>query len=470
MSASLPSVFVVDDEENIRILLSTLIEREGFAVSTFDDGEKALRRIVEEEPDVLLTDVRMPGMDGMEVLRRAKEIAPDLPVILITAYAEVSRAVEAMKAGAHDYLLKPYDNHELTRLVHRAMAERTLKRQLRQMARRLQEEIPLREMMGPSDAVSRLIRDVQRVAQSDFSVIIIGETGSGKELIAQAIHNLSRRNSHPFIPVDCGAIPDALMESDLFGHEKGAFTGASAQKLGRFEMAQGGTLFLDEISNMPVGSQAKLLRVLQEKKVSHVGGTKSIPLDVRVLAASNQDLKKMIESTAFRRDLFYRLNEFTIIITPLRERKEDIPYLAKRFLDIANADLSKEVKGFSEGALKALLSYPWPGNVRHLRSMIRRAALLADDLIKENHLDLAAPSPQGGVRGENGSRWKGLPLKEALRQNCLDIEREMVEQAMKDSGGNKSKAARLLQVDYKTIHTKVKLFGIHTGGENGKKG
>ena len=189
-----------------------------------------------------------------------------------------------------------------------------------------------------------------------------------------------------------------------------------------------------------------------------------------MLAASNQDLKKMIESTAFRRDLFYRLNEFAIIITPLRERAEDISYLAKRFLDIANADLSKEVQGFSEGALKALLSYPWPGNVRHLRSTIRRAALLADDLIRENHLDLAAPSPQGGARGGNGGRWKGLPLKEALRQNCLDIEREMVEQAMKDSGGNKSKAARLLQVDYKTIHTKVKLFGIHTGGENGKKG
>jgi two-component system nitrogen regulation response regulator GlnG len=316
--------------------------------------------------------------------------------------------------------------------------------------------------MGPSDAIARLISEVNRVAKSDFAVVLIGETGSGKEVVARAIHQASPRSKKPFIPVDCGAIPETLLESELFGHEKGAFTGAAVQKLGKFELAEEGTLFLDEISNMPLGSQAKLLRVLQEKKVYRVGGTKPISVNVRVLVASNQSLDDLSGAKGFREDLYYRLSEFTIRIPPLRERKEDIPYLAKRFLDNANVELKKYVKGFSESALNALFQYSWPGNVRQLRSTIRRAALLADDLIEEKHWDLVRADVPGmaftpKVEGES---WKGLSLREIVQQSTTAVEREVLAHVLKVTGGNKAKAARLLKIDYKTIHEKVKKFGI----------
>jgi len=316
--------------------------------------------------------------------------------------------------------------------------------------------------MGPSDAVARLVSEVNRVAQSDFTVIIIGETGSGKEVVARAIYDSSSRSKGPFIPVDCGAIPETLLESELFGHERGAFTGAEIQKPGKFEIAQGGTIFLDEISNMPLGSQAKLLRVLQEKKVYRVGGNKPINVDVRLLVASNQDLHELALSSSFRRDLFYRLNEFTIYIPPLRDRKEDIPYLAKRFLDNANTELSKQIKGFSESAINVLFGYNWPGNVRQLRSIIRRASLLADDLITEKHLELKRVDVPGMAFTPKvqGAPWKNLSLKEILQQSITAVEREVLDQVLKQTGGNKAKAARLLQIDYKTIHEKVKKLGI----------
>jgi two-component system nitrogen regulation response regulator GlnG len=314
-----------------------------------------------------------------------------------------------------------------------------------------------------------LVSEVNRVAESDFTVIIIGETGSGKEVVARAIHEASSRSKEPFIPVDCGAIPETLLESELFGHERGAFTGAEVQKAGKFEVAQGGTLFLDEISNMPLGSQAKLLRVLQEKKVYRVGGTKAIQVNVRLLVASNQDLHELALSSSFRRDLFYRLNEFTINIPPLRERKDDIPYLAKRFLDNANLELNKQVKGFSETALNTLFAYNWPGNVRELRSIIRRAALLADDLITEKHLELKRVDVPGMAFTPKvqGAPWKNLSLKEILQQSITAVEREVFTQVLKQTGGNKAKAARLLQVDYKTIHEKVKKLGILIDKETG---
>jgi two-component system nitrogen regulation response regulator GlnG len=278
-------------------------------------------------------------------------------------------------------------------VVHQALSEAKLKLKVRELSTKLQEDNPLKESMGPSDAVSRIISEVNRVAESDFTVVIVGETGSGKEVIARAIHQASSRSKASFIAVDCGAIPETLLESELFGHERGAFTGAEIQKPGKFELAQGGTLFLDEISNMPIGSQAKLLRVLQEKKVYRVGGTKPISVNVRLLVASNQDLHDLTASGSFRRDLFYRLNEFSIVVPSLRERKEDIPYLAKKFLDSANAELKKNVKGFSESALNVLFNYTWPGNVRQLRSTIRRATLLADEMIAEKHLDQEGSCP-----------------------------------------------------------------------------
>jgi DNA-binding NtrC family response regulator len=455
-------ILIVDDEEYIRASLSRVMKTEGFKVQVAHNGATALKMIQEELPEVLLVDFKMPGMDGMEVLRRAKELYPDLPVILITAYAEVQGAVDAMRAGAHDYLSKPFDHHEVIRVVHRALAERELKQKLKNLSSQLEDTLSLRKVMGPSDAIGRLISDVNRVAKSDFTVVILGETGSGKELVARAIHHSSHRSEGPFVAIDCGAIPETLLESELFGYEKGAFTGAVVQKPGKFEAAKGGTLLLDEISNMPLSSQVKLLRALQEKKVYRVGGTKPIDVDVRLLVASNQDLGSAIASGAFRSDLFYRLNEFTINIPSLRERKGDIPYLAKRFLETTNIELGKGVKGFSEPATEALLAHDWPGNVRQLRSTIRRAVLLADEMITEMHLDMTKVSglSQGNTQETEGMPWEGSSLKEIIRHNTLGIEREVLIKALKYTGGNKAKAARLLQIDYKTIHTKVKQLGI----------
>ena len=460
------SVLIVDDETEICAALAQVVQREGLTSLQAHDGETGLAKIRALGPDVLLVDQRLPGMDGMEVMRRARELDENLPVILITAYAEVRGAVEAIKAGAHDYLAKPFSHAEVVRVVLRALGERELKRKLKSLSSQLQHSGSLREILGPSDPVSRLIAEVERVAGSDFSVVILGETGSGKEVVARAIHRGSERAAGPFVPVDCGAIPETLLEDELFGHERGAFTGAIARQAGKFEAARGGTLFLDEISNMPLASQAKLLRVLQERTIFRIGSTKPIGVDVRVLAASNQDLQALAEANAFRRDLYFRLNEFTIRVPLLRERREDIVYLAKRFLDITNVELRKEVTGFSESAIEALLDYDWPGNVRQLRSTIRRAVLLADRLITEKHLDMThAPGGRNRQAGAAGAPPApappgDLPLREIVRRNTMRVEREVIGQVLRRTGGNMAKAARLLQIDYKTMHGKVKAYGI----------
>jgi DNA-binding NtrC family response regulator len=455
-------ILIVDDDKGICELLSSLVEREGFKALAAGDGEMALKMVRSEDPDLLLLDIIMPSMDGMEVLRQAKDLDRELPVVLITGYADVPGAVKAMKAGAYDYLPKPFSNHEVIQVIHRALADGGLKKNVKELSSCLQEKTGLRKIMGPSDAVGRLISEVTRVAESDFSVVIIGETGSGKEVIARAIHQSGLRSKEPFIPVDCGAIPETLLENELFGHEKGAFTDANRQNLGMFESAQGGTLFLDEISNAPLGSQAKLLRALQEKKIYRVGGTKPIDVNVRLLVASNQDLYELSDSGSFRKDLFYRLNEFTIKIPPLRERKDDIPYLAKRFLDQANQKLNKKVKGFSESALNLLFSYNWPGNVRQLRSVIRRGVLLAEEIVSEKDVGIKRVDVPGiaFTPKVEGAPWKNLSLKAIVQESIDAVEREVLAEVMKRTGGNKAKAARLLQIDYKTIHQKVKKFGI----------
>jgi two-component system nitrogen regulation response regulator GlnG len=466
-------ILIVDDEQEICQLLARLMQNEGLEALQAYDGYAALNLVRLKDPDVVLADINMPDLDGLELLRRAKDLDPDLPVVLITAYAEIHGAVKAMKSGAHDYLAKPFDHHEVIRVIRRALAERELKRKLRQFADQLQETPSLSKLMGTSHAVARLISEVNRVAKSDFSVVIQGETGAGKELVAQAIHRASTRAANPFIPVDCGAIPENLLESELFGHEKGSFTGAENLKLGKFEMAKGGTLFLDEISNMPLASQAKLLRALQDKKIYRVGGTKPVKIEVRLLVASNQELEGAMAAGTFREDLLYRLNEFTIQIPPLRARKEDIVYLAKRFLDITNIELGKNVRAISESAVEALLAFPWPGNVRQLRSTIRRAVLLADETITKKHLDLHGENVQGGELKHTSPLaehpWETFSLKEIVHQSTICIEREVLKKALRFAGGNKAKAARMLKIDYKTMHYKVKQLGISTeGGQYGK--
>ena len=455
-------VLIVDDEEGIRQILSRLLHREGYETLVASDGEAALALIRREVPDVLLLDVRMPGLGGLEVLRLTKALDAALPVVMMTAYGIVRGAVEAMQAGAYDYLEKPLDNARMVRLVRAAMNARQLRQTLQLAGDRARNDGSLRELMGPSEAVTRLSAAVARVARSSFAVLILGETGAGKELVASAIHQASARASGPFVPVDCGAIPEPLFESELFGHEKGAFTGADRRVPGRFEVGSGGTLFLDEITNMPLGCQSKLLRALQEKSVSRVGGAKPLAVDARVLAATNRNLRAAVSTGTFREDLFFRINEFTIEVPPLRERPSDIPFLAKRFLEITNRELSKVVSGLSDGAMNRLLSYEWPGNVRELRSTIRRAVLLAEDVIEEEHLDL----PMIGNRLKSASTADGAPspLKALVRQATMVAERRALLEALRRTGGNKAKAARMLQIDYKTILAKLKQYGISTFG------
>lgn len=455
-------IFIVDDEKPMCDSLALLMKRQGLTTEMAYDGQAALKMVSLDPPDVLIVDLKMPGMAGLEVLRRAKRLDEDLPVILITGYAEIRGAVEAMKAGAHDYLAKPFNHDEVIRVVIRALGERELKRKLKRLSDQIQNA-SLREMMGTSEAICRLVADVSRVAKSNFSVVILGETGTGKELVARAIHQASSRSGGAFIPIDCGAIPEALLESELFGYERGAFTGALTQRPGKFETAQGGTLFLDEISNTALGAQAKLLRVLQEKTVYRIGSTTPLQVDVRVLAASNLDLEALTTVGSFRRDLFFRLNEFTIAIPPLRERMEDIVYLARRLLDITNIELKKCVKAFSSSAIEALISYSWPGNVRQLRSTVRRAVLLADEVITEEHLDMIRVSGVTSCNAQAAS-YPDLPLKEIIRRNTIAVEREILTNVLRKTGGNKAKAARLLQIDYKTIHSKVKEYGIEIDG------
>ena len=453
-------------------LLACLLHREGLTPLLAKDGIEALQLVRAGDPDVLLADLRMPGMDGMELMRKAKDLDPELPVILITGYAEVRGAVEALRAGAHDYLAKPFEHRQVIRVVLRALNERRLKLQLKHLADHVHQALSPRETFGPSEAVGRVISAIERVANSNFSVLIVGETGSGKEVVARAIHQASGRARQAFIPVDCGAIPEMLFESELFGHERGAFTGADRQTIGKIEAAHGGTLFLDEISNMPLGSQAKLLRVLQEKTLYRVGGAKPIHVDVRMLAASGQDLEGLCDGGSFRPDLYFRLNEYTILVPPLRGRREDISYLAKRFLDIANIELSKSIKGFSPPAVEMMLAYDWPGNVRQLRSAVRRAVLMAEEVVTEEHLGLKSKAcdilaeDDLVVHASARVRLSGdLALREIVRTSTVHVERVAITHALRKTGGNKSKAARLLQVDYKTLHSKVKEYGIQIEGE-----
>lgn len=454
-------ILVVDDEAEIRDILTHLLEKEGFKVITAPDGHQAMQKICLETPDAVILDVRMPGLDGMELLKKIKEIFDDLPIVLITAYADVHQAVDAMKVGAYDYLVKPFDNNEVIRIIRHALSERQLKKKLKTITD-WNENFNLTQSMGLSDKIVCLMADVHRVAESNFSVVITGETGSGKELVAHAIHLCSTRSKAPFVAVDCGAIPETLMESELFGHEKGSFTGAEHQKLGKFELAHNGTLFLDEVTNLTQGSQMKFMRAIQEQMLYRIGGIKPVKMDVRLIVATNRNIQEMVASGTLRMDLYYRLNEFTINVPPLRERKEDIPYLAKRFLDMANIELDKLITGFSEDAIETLMSNSWPGNVRQLRSEVRRAALVAKDVITEKDLSIERTSVPGlafSLKVEC-TPWNYGSLSEIVRQSVLAVEREVLTSVLKITGGNKAKAARLLHVDYKTIHTKVKKFGI----------
>jgi len=480
-------VLIVDDLEEARWVLSNLIQLAGFEPVMATNGEEALARIRQEAPDVVLLDVRLPDMDGFEVLTRAKAHDKTVPVVMVTAYGKTQDAVRAIRAGAYDYLAKPFINEDIVLTVRRALEEKALRRQLRQFRDLPRHAGSLLDSMGKSAAVQRILREVEQVASTNFSVLVTGETGTGKELVAQAIHAASSRAAKPFVAVDCGAIPESLIESELFGHEKGAFTGAHHAKAGAFELAGEGTIFLDEIGNLPLAMQGKLLRVLEERKIHRIGSTNERDVDFRVVAATNLDLRAMMDQQVFRRDLYHRLAEFTIFLPPLRERTEDLPFLVNRFLALANQELSKQVGGLSDSAWGLIQRYDWPGNARELRNQLRRAVLLCGDpeeMIAPELLGMLdgrrSPSaclgpgqPEQHCPLNGGSRacplltpvallaaGGSVPLKELVGPMITQVECAILLQALELTKGNKAHAARLLHIDYKTIHSKLKAYEI----------
>lgn len=453
-------VLIVDDEENIRELLAYVVGDEGLETVQAEDGSRALQLFRHGGAALVLLDLHMPGMGGMEILREIRAFDTATPIIVLTGDASIESAVVAIKDGASDYLTKPFQREHLLRKLRQALAGGQRSRIGRLSAHGDQESLV--DRMGPSGQVRQLIADTERVAPTDFTVIISGETGSGKELVARAIHRYSHRAGAPFVAVDCGAIQPTLVESELFGHEKGAFTGAERMRAGKFEDAVGGTLFLDEVQNLPLAVQTRFLRTLQERQICHVGGSRSLDIDLRVIAASNLDLAGLVETGKFRQDLYHRLNEFGIHIPPLRERREDILYLAKRFIDQTCAELRKPVQALTPAATECLLHNPWPGNVRELRNTIRRAVLMADRVIDSGHLSMGSglvptvPALAETVSMKNVSG----SLKERVREQVMQVEREILLRMLRQTGGNKAKAARLLEIDYKTICTKARQYGI----------
>jgi nitrogen regulation protein NR(I) len=461
-------VLIVDDEPNLRKILAAQLSRDGYDVMTAEDGEQGLAALRDHHIDLVVTDLKMPKVDGMELLREALRIDPDLPVVMITAHGTVDTAVEALKIGAFDYLTKPFDKDEVRAIVAKAL-------KTRQLAGEEVSQVPPGArfgIIGTSPGILDIYAVLERVADTPTTVLLTGESGTGKELVARALHAHSSRNDKPFIKVNCAAIPKELIESELFGYERGAFTGAVSSKPGRFELANGGTLFLDEIGEIPVEMQVKLLRALQESEFERVGGIKTIHVDVRLVAATNRDLKKLLASGTFREDLFYRLNVVPIRLPALRERAGDIPALVEHFLTKFNERLKKHVASIDPDALEALSSYPWPGNIRELENVIERAVLFCDgqklraeDLSPEVRGPLAAPlTPitdadlQAALAGEGG-------LKEHVKVAMSRLERELVGHALAQTGGNVTHAARLLKISRKGLQLKMKELGLREATE-----
>jgi len=459
-------ILLVDDDRDFRWATGNVLESAGYGVIHAQDGEEALGSLEKDVPDLVLLDFRMPGLDGLQVATEMKQRISAVPIIMITAYAEIDSAVKAMKMGVYDYVTKPVDNNDLLFTIKRALEKRDLMQEVALLRHVLSERTSLYEVMGKSDPVRKLVRHVEKVAPTSFTVLIEGESGTGKELVARAIHNLSEVKDGPFVAVDCGAIPETLIESELFGYMKGAFTGAHTDKTGHFELADRGTLFLDEVGNLPYPVQQKLLRALQERVVQRLGGRKPVEIDVRIVAATNQSLEKDVESGRFRPDLYFRLNEFTIRVPSLRERTEDIPYLAKKFVDEAERELNKRCVGFCRESLIALSSYYWPGNVRELRNVIRQAVLLCEENapMQPHHMTFSShlmPALNGQDPAVSEQIYDGKKsLKEIVTSYVDSVEKRAIEEAMAESEGNKSRVARKLKVDYKTLLRKIKAYGI----------
>ena len=485
-SALPANVLIVDDLEEVRWALSNVVRTAGFAPVVAASGKEALARLVKTTPDLVLLDVGLPDMDGFEVLARIRAHDKSIPVIMVTGNARTADAVHAMRDGAFDYLAKPFLNQDIMLTVHRALEERLLKDPPADVRSDSRAAEKLLDSMGGSTAMRRIQTEVERVAATRLSVLILGESGTGKELVARAIHASSPRAGMPFVALDCGSIPSTLIERELFGHEKGSFTGAHQAVAGAFELAAGGTLFLDEIGNLPLATQSTLLRAIEEQCIRRIGATREQRIDFRLIAATNVNLHNPAHRQTFRDDLYYRLAEFPIHLPPLRDRSDDVIFLAQRFLAQANAELGREVAGFSKPAQQALLRHSWPGNARELRNCVRRAALLCSDpagIISPDLFDglaLVDTPPDIGVgASEAGCCPLGqgptmcalretllrndddaAPLKDMMARVTNQAECLVVSQALMRAGGNKALAGRRLGIDYKTMHKKLNLHKI----------
>jgi DNA-binding NtrC family response regulator len=442
------AILVVDDDLEMRELVHDVLKDRGHQITTAGSGQEALTLLANGDYAVVLTDLRMKGMEGTELLTEIKRLYPDIGVILMTAFGSVETAVEAMKRGASDYLTKPVKSEEIIRVVERAVREASLRREVSRLRKEVHKEYSFHQILGKSKAIQVVFDLIRRVADSPTNVLITGESGTGKELVAKAIHYNSDRREAPFIPVNCAAIPEQLLESELFGHMRGSFTDAKMDKRGLFEEAQKGTVFLDEISELPLMLQAKILRAIQEKEIRRVGATKPTSVDVRIIAATNLNLNEEVKAKRFREDLYYRLNVIELKLPPLRERREDIPLLVDAFLKKCGQARGKEMKGVSESALAMLMDYGWPGNVRELENVIERAVTLSlGEKISPDDLPPAVQGARGDRRVLDEAAEKTLPLHE--------IEKEYIKKILEKTGGNKYQAAHALGIDRKTLYRKL---------------
>lgn len=447
MSESKGSLLIVDDELSVRDSLGKWFREEGYDVCTAENASEALLRLAERRWDVALLDIKMRGTDGIELQRRMHELDPEMIAIMMTGYASVETAVAALKNGAYDYVTKPLDPDEIAHLVSNAMSHRRAKEENVRLKEHIEVATRPNEMIGQSAAMKRVFEAIETVGPTDATVLITGESGTGKELVARAIHYASPRRFHPLVAVHCGALTETLLESELFGHEKGAFTGAQYRKKGKFEVAEGGTIFLDEIGDISLKTQTDMLRVLQEREITRVGGNQSIKVDFRVVAATNRPLEQMIEEGKFRPDLYYRLNVFRIELPPLRDRREDIPLLVNAFVRKFSREMSKRITRVNPRAMDALQQYNWPGNVRELENAVERAMVVAQEPeIREQDFTIRA-----GVQVLGNQAADGRTLD--------DIEKAHILRVLEDCGGNQTRAAEVLDIDRVTLHHKLKKYG-----------
>ncbi|HEX6406714.1 MAG TPA: sigma-54 dependent transcriptional regulator [Gemmatimonadales bacterium] len=469
MTTSGGTVLIVDDERTLARAVKAFLGEAGYEAEVADDGERALDLVQTLRPDVVFTDVRLPGMSGIDLLRRIREFDPAIPVIIMTAYGTIEGAVEAVKLGAFDYMKKPVDLEELKLLADRARENAMLREELSYYRRRAANEVPLPGLLGQSPAILAVMDQVRQVAELDETppVLITGETGTGKGLVARSLHQLSRRSGKPFIDVNCTALPANLMEAELFGHERGAFTDAKESKLGLFEAAEGGFIFLDEVGDLELSLQGKLLRAIEERTVRRVGGIRDRRIDVRILAATNRNLERQVQQNLFRKDLYFRLAVILLHLPPLRERGADIALLAEHFLRRFSSKYGKGTRRIDDRARQALMDYPWPGNVRELSHVIERAVLWSrNHILTVDDLSLAAPVQATG--NSDGTavispQETPAPPAEPAGSDLTQWERSLIERAMRESGGNQTKAAQRLGITRDTLRYRLKKFGLQGG-------